>query len=323
MNFNMSSRVKDLTGLKFGRLNVLKFSHTEKEKAYWVCNCDCGNKENIIVKSINLTSGSKRSCGCLAKDQLAEIKITSDQPIIRGIKMSNKLLHKKKLMDVWNSMKKRCYNPNMSNYYRYGGRGITVCKEWLDLKSGFLNFYTWAIDNNYEEGLTIDRVDTNGNYEPSNCAWATRVTQQNNRRNNILVTIRNKTQTLAEWAREYDIPYNIIILRYNKGITGKELIEPPPEIFMNSNIDVNGVIHTAKEWVKIIGISPWKFRLRYERGDRGEFLVREVSKIITEVRGELLGLSQISKKYNIIIGTIQSRYRRGKRGEDLIRPVDK
>lgn len=75
--------------------------------------------------------------------------------------------------------------------------------------------------------------------------------------------------------------------------------------------------------MKIIGISPWKFRLRYERGDRGEFLVREVSKIITEVRGELLGLSQISKKYNIIIGTIQSRYRRGKRGEDLIRPVDK
>ncbi len=113
----------------------------------------------------------------------------------------------KKLITTFNTMKQRCYNPNHSNYKNYGGRGIKICDEWLKDKQ---KFYRWAYKNEFDPnlgsfGCTIDRINVNGNYEPSNCRWISMMEQQQNRRNNKKVTIKGETKTKAEWAREFNI----------------------------------------------------------------------------------------------------------------------
>ena len=119
-------------------------------------------------------------------------------------------LYHTKLHGVWNNMKQRCVNPNHVAYHNYGGRGINVCKEW----SEFLPFYTWCMGNGYREGLTLDRIDNDGDYCPDNCRFVDRITQNNNRRGNVMITANGKTQTLPEWAREININQPTLYRRY-------------------------------------------------------------------------------------------------------------
>lgn len=123
-------------------------------------------------------------------------------------------------------MKRRCYNPEEKFYKDYGGRGIKVCGEWMDKKEGHSNFQKWAVKNGWEEGRSIDRIDVNGNYEPSNCRWATPEEQANNRRNNNYVTINGVTKTTSEWARQIGISQNAFTGRINSGWTGEKLLKP-------------------------------------------------------------------------------------------------
>lgn len=102
-----------------------------------------------------------------------------------------------RLYNSWKHMKERCYNPSCRSYPNWGGRGITVCDAW---KNDFLAFKEWALANGYEDGLTIDRIDNNGNYEPSNCRWATKLVQSNNRRGLHRITYNGETRTLTEWS---------------------------------------------------------------------------------------------------------------------------
>ena len=139
-------------------------------------------------------------------------------------RLTEKQLHilRQKLCD----MKNRCYNPQNKFYKDYGGRGITVCSEWLDKKNGHKNFREWALENGWKEGYSIDRINVNGNYEPSNCRWATPTEQANNRRNNNFVTINGVTKTTTEWAKQIGISQNAFAERVRNGWSDDKLLEP-------------------------------------------------------------------------------------------------
>lgn len=163
------AKAVDLTGQKFGRLMVLERTENKGIQVCWKCQCDCGNI--TTTTSYHLRHGHTQSCGCL------QIERT-----IKAHKTHGKL--KTRLHGIWTGMKARCYNPNRETYKNYGGRGITVCDEW---KNSFQAFYDWAMANGYDPNAkrgecTLDRIDNNGNYEPSNCRWVTMKEQNSNKR---------------------------------------------------------------------------------------------------------------------------------------------
>lgn len=207
-------KAPDLTGQRFGRLVVLERNFTYKKAAYWICQCDCGTKKTI--QSSHLRSGATKSCGCLHDESARKTKVKTHGE-------SNTRLYAE-----WISMKARCYNPRSERYDRYGGRGIMVCEEW---KNSFQAFRDWALANGYREDLTIDRIDVNGNYEPSNCRWITNQEQQNNRSNNLFITFNGKTQTVTQWAKETGISEWTIRARIKKlGWNAERTLTEPVQI---------------------------------------------------------------------------------------------
>lgn len=188
----------DLTGQKFGRLTVIKRAENKGTRATWLCKCDCGNE--LIVVGKNLRTGNTKSCGCYQQDIAREAQTKH--------KGSNTRLY-----GVWACMIQRCSNPNNCSYKRYGARGIKVYEEWFD----FVVFQNWALQNGYADNLSIDRIDVNGNYEPSNCRWATQKEQCQNTRKNHNITINGETHCINEWARIYNIKREIIKDRILRG----------------------------------------------------------------------------------------------------------
>lgn len=195
------SKVHDLTGQKFGLLTVIGLAETDTRKTYWVCKCDCGNMKT--VRSDSLLCGAIKSCGCIKRKQ-DEVNLTKNH----RHKMSGTRIYSE-----WQGMKGRCYNKGNARYADWGGRGIEVCEQW---RNSFESFYTWAMANGYQDHLTIDRIDNNGNYCPENCRWVGQQEQCRNRRSNINLTIGNSTRTLMEWCEIFQVDYTNVNARYHR-----------------------------------------------------------------------------------------------------------
>lgn len=165
----------DLTGQTFNRLTVIKRVENNKKATKWLCKCECGNY--ISVQAGNLKNGHTKSCGCYFNEQEKNRTGTNNPNHMHGKTNC-------RLYEIWRGMKKRCYLVTHIHYKNYGGRGITICEEW---KNNFMNFYNWAIANGYDDNLSIDRINNDGNYEPSNCRWATAKEQANNRRKKCII----------------------------------------------------------------------------------------------------------------------------------------
>ena len=204
---------KNLTGQIFGKLIVIERTQNKKNRgnAQWLCKCQCGNE--IIVDSGHLITGHTKSCGCFRVEYMSK-------------KFKKHGMRNERLYSTWCNMKQRCYDKQSSAYKDYGGRGISICDEWL---SDFTNFYNWAIQNGYKENLSIDRIDNNGNYEPPNCRWVTMKEQSRNTRGNRNITYKGETHCLGEWAEILNMNYGTLYKRLNLWDLEKAFTKPVQE----------------------------------------------------------------------------------------------
>ena len=189
-----------------GRANNYVKPDGHKESA-WICKCECGKEVTIIRTNLKRA----RSCGCSKNQYISESKITHG-------------LSNTKIYRIWRNMKSRCYNPNVTRYNKYGGRGITICDEWRD---NFEAFYKWAIENGYSDGLSIDRKDVNGNYTPSNCRWIAMSKQADNKSNSRLFEYNGESHTVTEWAETTGISRDIIWNRIKRGWSIDRVLSQP------------------------------------------------------------------------------------------------
>lgn len=245
-------KTENLVGLKFNKLTVIKkIGRNNYGKTEWLCKCDCG-KETITTGN-NLKSGNTKSCGCHNLEQI----------IKRNTKHN---LRYTRIYQTWLSIKRRCYNKNFKEYHNYGGRGIVVCSEWLD---DFMNFYNWGMSNGYKENLSIDRINVNGNYEPSNCRWATLKEQANNKTTNHFITYKGITKTITQWAEFFNIDKRLLQDRIKKlKWDFEKAVKTPTDEYKNRAnklIYYNGEYKTKEEWIRTLHIHPSTFYRRLKR----------------------------------------------------------
>jgi hypothetical protein len=182
-------------------------------------------------------------------------------------------MRRTRLYNTWTQIKQRCTNKNNDRYEEYGGRGIKVCKEWME---SFEVFKDWALKNGYRNDLSIDRIDVNGDYESINCKWSTEIEQQRNKRNNHYKTINGETKTVAEWAEISGLPYKTLQRRVYTGCKEEDLLAPVGKIYEHKYlIEINGVKKTMNAWAKEAELPFSTVKRRYQRGVRGEALLKK------------------------------------------------
>jgi len=251
------SNAQDLTGERFGRLVVVGFSnwryHGKTRHAVWTCRCDCGTVKT--VESQPLKNGRTQSCKCL----LAELSS------LRAYKHGGE---PKRLYRVWQSMKSRCYREKTLGFHNYGGRGILVCDEW---KTSYEAFRDWAFANGWMEGLEIDRIDVNGNYEPDNCRWVDDKEQAQNKRGNRRLLIDGEEKCLSEWAAISGNSQPCIRYRLEQGWEPSLAVFTPPQGRFQAGVQshfvtLNGESKTIAEWSEITGIKASTLQQRLVHG---------------------------------------------------------
>lgn len=207
---------EDLIGKQFGRLTVIGRDEDHiypsgKKRAKWICECNCKEHNIISVLQTGLMNGHTNSCGCLRKENTSN--------------MFKKTGHSEThLYYIWCGIKARCQNPNNKSYHNYGGRGIKVCEEWDD----YLNFEKWALSHGYKDGLSIERINVNGDYSPDNCEWITMKDQQYNKQDTMYVDYNGEHIKLYDLCKKLDLRYGLIRNRITKyGFTIEEAINLP------------------------------------------------------------------------------------------------
>lgn len=207
-------KYKSYIGQNFNSLKIIDVSYEKNLKTkdthyFFICKCDCGNTTKVRVKRV--LNGETQTCGCRNKGYNYH---NSDG-------LSKNYPH---LYSVWNILRHKCYNKNNAKYKNYGARGITVCEEW---KHKFEPFCKWAMANGYRQGLTIERIDVDGNYEPSNCKWITFKEQSRNKTNTKYAIYNGIKKPLIVWCEELNLPYNTIRARIDNSWEVNKALETP------------------------------------------------------------------------------------------------
>ena len=231
--------IKDISGLKFGKLTALEIRGKNKREYLWYCECDCGG--NKVVPGSYLRTGHTTSCGCNIAERAKKHGMSYTGP--------------------WNShanMKRRCNNPKHKDYHNYGGRGITYDAAWETFE-GF-----WEdMQSSYKEGLTIDRIDVNGNYNKENCRWATKHQQANNTRLNNFYKYKGEYLTISEICSKYGFDYELSRHRIMNGWTLEEALNTPIE---QEQLSYGGEIKSVSEFAKEYGLTYHQLKKRLMRG---------------------------------------------------------
>lgn len=239
----------DMVGMVFGRLTVISLCERKNNRTYCNCKCLCGVEK--LMRADGLRSGTSRSCGCLLKDSHKK-RLTKHGQARNSIYYS------------WENMVQRCTNQNTPNYKNYGGRGICITNSWLI----FENFYKDMGEK--PKGLSLDRIDNNGNYCKENCRWATRKEQANNTRTNTILEYNSVKKTLSQWADTLGMRSASLIKRINKGLTGADLFSKSNSHIMI--IEHAGEKHTLREWAILTDIPYETLYGRFKRGIIGQEL---------------------------------------------------
>ena len=208
---------RDLTGMRFGRLIVIRRAGLDKtgNNSMWLCKCDCGNEK--IVSRVSLCGTRCISCGCYSSERSREL--------IKSLHERHRDKYPKipRLFTIWRKIRSRCFDPNNDSYGDYGGRGISICKEW----GNFYEFQEWAVNSGYSRELTIDRIDVDGDYCPENCRWVTAKQQARNKRKTIYLTLHGECKSMAEWADALGISWRTLNGRRQRGWSDERILTEP------------------------------------------------------------------------------------------------
>lgn len=208
---------EEIIGKRFGRLVVIEYAGIDNHRCkVFRCRCDCGNE--TITRKSRIISGTAKSCGCLSSDTWRAMQYK------HGYAAHDEY---NRLYAIYSHMVDRCHNENNPSYHNYGGRGIFVCEEWRNDVDVFMD---WANKNGYSEELSIDRIDNNKGYSPENCRWVDRITQANNKRNNIFLEHNGEKLTVAQWSRKTGIPAATLRARYHSGWSDSRIVTEPINI---------------------------------------------------------------------------------------------
>lgn len=224
---------------------------------------------------------------------------------------------RKRLKSIYNGMRLRCYNENNVNYKYYGGKGVTICDEWL---LSFENFFDWATNNGYNENLTIDRIDSEKEYSPDNCKWSTKKEQAYNRSMSVKLTLNGRTMYMTEWAEELEIDKRILSWRYNNGWSDEEILSRPRD-YKESKLFLNGKTHSISEWSRITGIKVATISYRMKKGWSVEDALTKSPndrEIKITYNNEQKTISEWSKVLNVSKSTLWYRYDSGWTDEEII-----
>ena len=225
---------------------------------------------------------------------------------------------RKRLKSIYNGMRLRCYNENNVNYKYYGGKGVTICDEWL---LSFENFFDWAINNGYNENLTIDRIDSEKEYSPDNCKWSTKKEQAYNRSISVKLTLNGRTMYMTEWAEELEIDKKILSWRYNNGWSDEEILTRPRD-YKENKLTLNEETHSMSEWSRITGIKVATISYRMKKGWSVEDALTKSSndrEIKITYNNEQKTISEWSTVLNVSKSTLWYRYDKGWTDEEIIK----
>lgn len=256
----MPSNAKNIAGQRFSCLTALSSTgERHKGSILWNCVCDCGNTTQATVS--RLKAGDKKTC---SKCHLRSRETVRRNKARVGYKKEGRVKDNP-AYEVWCGMIKRCENSNCRAYKHYGGRGITVCDRWRNSFEAFLE----DVDERPSSQHSIDRIDVNGNYEPSNCRWATAKEQAANKRNNVLISANGKTQCLQAWADELGLNAVTIIERIERGWTPEKAVTTdalPPAFAKIKWLTFQGKTQSVSEWSRDLGIGHTTIFARLKRG---------------------------------------------------------